>query len=820
MSPIFKLERTQKMNPLIHQRKASRGHPMFQKLSIRTKLLVTFIFVGTTPLLLSNAISYFNAAKEIAEQAHGRAQAVAEHKQSVIESYFNTETNSLIDLSQNPLTLEALKEFSEPFNMEISGNPTENSWYLTYQKELNKYYSEQFGRVYKEQNEEAIDAKNLISKLDLPAMAAQYDFIANNPNPLGEKDKMNAPVRQSPYGESHKKFHPTFHKYLEHHGLYDLFLVNTEGRVVYTVFKETDFATSLTKGPWAGSGLAKAFEKTKTMEAGKIHIEDFDNYTPSYEAAASFISTPLFADGKYQGALIIQLPIAKISELAQSREGLGEKGDTLILGADLRLRADTYRNAKTHTVAASFKKGSKLDFDFEPVRRVQKGEEGFYEGKTYDGIKVLAYYRPVQIEDITWYMIVELNDAEVYAGLHQLSLYATLIVLFGVGGIALAAFLFGGSIARNLQGISDILNQTSIKVSDSSQQSAASATELSESSTEQAASLQETMASIEEISAMVSQNAESAGKTQAAVDTNQKATEEGSQNVSQMITAIGEIKSTNDEIVEQMEASNKEFSEIVKIITEIGEKTKIINDIVFQTKLLSFNASVEASRAGEHGKGFAVVAEEVGNLAQMSGTAAKEITDMLSSSIQKVNNIVETSKQKVDRLVETGREKVEVGNETAQRCQGALDRITENAKLIATMISEISHASKEQAQGIQEINKAIGQLDQAMQQNSTVAQSSSSQAEELARESTQLRQAVDDLVHFINGSGEVKTPKKAAPKKAAAKKNNVIALEKRPKAAPNLAPKKAEAQPLAKAAGSSIDPSFVPSSDDPNFEDF
>lgn len=102
-----------------------------------------------------------------------------------------------------------------------------------------------------------------------------------------------------------------------------------------------------------------------------------------------------------------------------------------------------------------------------------------------------------------------------------------------------------------------------------------------------------------------------------------------------MIHSITEISESNDRIMSQVADGNRKISEIVQVISEIGNKTKVINDIVFQTKLLSFNASVEAARAGEHGKGFAVVAEEVGNLAQMSGNAAKEISDMLNGSVSR-----------------------------------------------------------------------------------------------------------------------------------------------------------------------------------------
>lgn len=324
-------------------------------------------------------------------------------------------------------------------------------------------------------------------------------------------------------------------------------------------------------------------------------------------------------------------------------------------------------------------------------------------------------------------------------------------ILCLLGALSVAVYFMRNLIGQ-VRSIVTVLDATSAHIASASVQSATSSTDLSESSTEQAASLQETMASVEEIAAMVSQNAESAQKTRDSVETNRSVAEGGSKNVTEMLGAIHEIKTTNEQILGQMEEGNREFGEIVKIITEIGQKTTVINEIVFQTKLLSFNASVEAARAGEHGKGFAVVAEEVGNLAQMSGNAAQEITNMLSESIKKVNAIVESSRVKVERLVEIGKDKVAQGESTAARCSEALKQITENARLVANMVGEITHASKEQDQGIQEINKAISQLDQVTQRNSTVAQQSADQSNQLRLQSQELAKAVESLVHFVDGS--------------------------------------------------------------------
>ena len=198
--------------------------------------------------------------------------------------------------------------------------------------------------------------------------------------------------------------------------------------------------------------------------------------------------------------------------------------------------------------------------------------------------------------------------------------------------------------------------------------------------------------------------------------------------------------------------SNAKISEIVTVIADIGEKTKVINDIVFQTKLLSFNASVEAARAGEHGKGFAVVAEEVGNLAQMSGNAAHEISQMLGESIKKVETTVSETKLKIETLIWDGKSKVETGTHIAHQCGDVLDEITHNIISVTQMASEISTACREQAQGVHEITKAMNNLGQVTQNNASTSEESAESSKELSTQADTLHSMVQILMDTVNGA--------------------------------------------------------------------
>ncbi len=310
----------------------------------------------------------------------------------------------------------------------------------------------------------------------------------------------------------------------------------------------------------------------------------------------------------------------------------------------------------------------------------------------------------------------------------------------------------------------DKLNDISKATKDSSVEVETISHEVSNSANEQAASIQETVATLDQITSQVNTTVDSVDNSTKKSQESLHIATEGKTVVTEMIQSMEAIGKSNNEIMEEIARGNERIGGIVKIINEISQKTAVINDIVFQTKLLSFNASVEAARAGEHGKGFAVVAEEVGNLAQMSGKASKEIAEILSDSIVKVNSVIEETNRNVKVLTEAGSQKVDSGMKVAERCGTVLEDIVTNAAIVKNMLNEISVASKEQAEGVRNIAAAMNQLDQTTLNNNKAAAQSSDNAKKLLTHSTSLESAVIELqVEIFGGKTEVKS----APVKAA-----------------------------------------------------
>jgi len=327
------------------------------------------------------------------------------------------------------------------------------------------------------------------------------------------------------------------------------------------------------------------------------------------------------------------------------------------------------------------------------------------------------------------------------------------MITIGLGmifGVLIAYFISTG-LTKQLNALTANLSEGADVVEKASSSIAHSSEELSASVNEQAAAIQETTASTEELSAMVSKNQENALESNRVSKQSTESAIEGKNAVKTMIIAIEDIHNSNQKMMTTVNDNNKNIEEIIQVIHEISNKTKVINEIVFQTKLLSFNASVEAARAGEQGKGFAVVAEEIGSLAQMSGNAAQEISTMLSESTAKVERIVNKTKEEVSLLIIEGKEKVEHGISVARECDAVLDQIVGHVSSVNSMVSDITVASEEQSKGINEISKAMGQLDQATQMNANSSREMAFSSEELSGQAKKLNGLVSDLKDTVKG---------------------------------------------------------------------
>jgi len=281
-----------------------------------------------------------------------------------------------------------------------------------------------------------------------------------------------------------------------------------------------------------------------------------------------------------------------------------------------------------------------------------------------------------------------------------------LLVIVGVGCI-LIGIIFSifnvRSVVRVISNISASLNENSDQLVSAAGQVSSSSQTLAEGASEQAASLEETSSSLEEMASMTKRNSESAEKARNISEQTRSAADAGSSNMQAMKSAMEAIKNSS--------------SDIAKII-------KTIDEIAFQTNILALNAAVEAARAGEAGMGFAVVAEEVRNLAQRSAQAAKETATKIESAITNTD----------------------LGVEISAKVANALEEIVSKVHNVNELVTEVSSASKEQTQGIDQLNVAVSQMDRVTQSNAASAEETASAAEELNAQALSLKDSVNQLL--------------------------------------------------------------------------
>lgn len=329
------------------------------------------------------------------------------------------------------------------------------------------------------------------------------------------------------------------------------------------------------------------------------------------------------------------------------------------------------------------------------------------------------------------------------------------ILVLGFVGLTFSlatGFLFSRAISSTLNRIAETLADGAKEIAETSAQVAGSSETLSSAVSQQAAAVQETSVSVEQLTAMVKKSSENCHTSASVSSESHETVLLGKKAVEEMISSVDDVSRGNDEIMHSIEQGNRRIAEISSVISDIAAKTKVINDIVFQTKLLSFNASVEAARAGENGKGFAVVAEEVGNLAQMSGRSAGEISAIVDESIRKVDQIVTENKASVEKFILNAKSKVQKSQEVASKCGSMFDQVVQNTSKVNGLIEEISRASSEQAKGIQEITNAMGQIDMSTNENSTVTHSVAKAAKNLSGRADTLQEMSVELYKTVNGT--------------------------------------------------------------------
>lgn len=349
-------------------------------------------------------------------EAYSKLKAIRQVKKNAIESYFQQINNQVTTFAENAMIVNAMEVFNETANSFREDNKISPARVKAMRNELATYYTGDFATQYESQNGTKPDAAKFVSQLSADAVAMQHEYIWKNKNPLGSKHLLDQGDDGSPYSAFHNQVHPTVRNYLDKFGYYDIFLVEPKnGIIVYSVFKELDYGTSLLTGPWAKTNFAEAYRLARELKTpGSVALVDYKLYTPSYDAPAGFIASPIFDGDEMTGVLVFQMPLDKISSIMSERAGLGKTGETYLVGPDQLMRSDSYLDPKHHSVTASFRDPTKGKVATEASEAAIAGKTGSGIIIDYNNNPVLSAYTPINVGDLTWGLLAEIDVAEAF----------------------------------------------------------------------------------------------------------------------------------------------------------------------------------------------------------------------------------------------------------------------------------------------------------------------------------------------------------------------------------------------------------------------
>ena len=739
------------------------------------KFRIMFFFVSILILLgLGIAFSAANSAQdEILETRMEQMGSIKISKAQHIEDYFAQMKYILSSRATSSKTVQLLWDFDEFYgafeDQELDLDEVKAS--------LLKYYKNDFlpHVNYNVLNAPAKrTAESYLPKTD-KGLVAQYIYISQNENPVDSKELLNMNKKfKNDYSDLHVQQHPIMRDILKDFGRNDIFFVNVDGDVIYSVFKNIDYGTNLVNGPFANSGLGRVFKKSQSTKKGVVAFEDVAPYEPNYNEEVAFLAMPVYFGEDNEGSLIFQLPKKKIDEIMNfnnkvDKVGLGTTGEAFLVGSDLTMRNNSRfisdiddKNVKeAKTTIGVFK------IDTEETRAAIASKDETIIGVDYFNNEVISSYAPIDVYGNKWAIVVKIDKEEALAAARS-AFFTTLIwtAVFIIIIVLISLFAIQKMIISKLEtlqdatynlakGEGDLTSKIVVPKGDEIhevaenvnefiekvRQTVSQATSTSSHNTEIAKTLLsasvDMKAKADEESSIVHEVSEDGIELQNILTNSIEQAKETKENIDSAGTVLkgvnAQIVSLANEIEQksqdELELSHK-LEQLSADATQVKDVLNVISDIADQTNLLALNAAIEAARAGEHGRGFAVVADEVRKLAERTQKSLSEINSTISVIVQSINDASESMSRNA--------QDVEVISKSASQTEVEISSSVESIEKSIVQVDETVNGYISNSKTIEKMVQKVSSIEVISDENKKTIENISDASSKLSEMTTSL----------------------------------------------------------------------------------
>lgn len=365
------------------------------------------ILFSLVSALVTGIIAYKSASAELEMAASNKLTALLDSRKASLENYFYTIQQDLGFHAQSPFVVGSLEAFTKAWT-ELPGNK-----------------------------------RALLQNL----------YIHQNPYAVKQKDALLASNDNSQYSAQHGVYHPAFRSLIDSRSYHDLFLFDRMGNLVYSVIKERDFATNMIEGQWKDTHLAQVFNTiNKAPKPGKHVFADFSSYEPSDHAPASFIGSPVYdQQANYIGALVFQMSIERLNKVMQVTAGMGDTGETYLVGSDLLMRSDS-RFFEGRSILTT-------KVDTTSVNEALTGKSGVKVVQDYRNISVFSAYSPIDFLKVRWAVVAEIDESEIMQPVYVMNKFLLISGFIIAILICVVGYFLATDIASPIVIMTNIMNK-------------------------------------------------------------------------------------------------------------------------------------------------------------------------------------------------------------------------------------------------------------------------------------------------------------------------------------------------------------------------